>query len=146
MKSFLISVVFLFAGYAQAHDHHHLKFANGIIHAHASWETGPQVSQESMLQIEWKNGADHAPTEPGSFEVVLWMPSMGHGSAPTQIERVLDAQGQPLIGVYRVTNIYFVMGGEWQVQVILNKQGVKETQSFRVSFPESGEHHGASGS
>lgn len=151
MKSIIIAMSLLFGGFAHAHGGHdhnqpmtHLTFAKGAVHAHATWQSGPQVSAESLLKIEWKSGADHSPAEPpGNFEVVLWMPSMGHGSAPTQIQRVLDSQGQALTGVYQISNVYFVMGGDWDVNVTLTYQdGTKETQTIKVSLPmDGGGHH-----
>lgn len=150
MKSLIITVGLLFGAVAQAHggnDHGapmtHLVFANGEIHAHAAWQSGPEVSKESLLKIEWKNGADHSPTEPpGTFEVVLWMPLMGHGSAKTQIQRVMDDQGQPLAGVFAISNIYFIMGGDWDVNVALTfADGKKETHVIKVSLPMDGGGH-----
>ena len=41
--------------------------------------------------------------------VVLWMPSMGHGSTPTVVEAV-D------VGSFRVNNVFFVMPGDWEVR------------------------------
>ncbi|HRO67668.1 MAG TPA: hypothetical protein PL182_08905, partial [Pseudobdellovibrionaceae bacterium] len=83
MKSVLVAFGLLLGGFAHAHGGHdhnnpsmtHLTFADGAIHAHATWETGPLLAEESVLRIEWKNGADHSPTEPGGFKVVLWMPA-----------------------------------------------------------------------
>lgn len=152
MKSLIVIASLFFGGFAFAHGGHdhdtpmaHLTFAKGAVHAHATWQAGPQVSTESLLKVEWKSGADHSPTEPpGTFEVVLWMPSMGHGSAPTQIQRVLDAQGQPLVGAYEISNMYFVMGGDWDVNLTLTYQdGTKETQTIKVNLPsDGGGHHG----
>lgn len=145
------SLLFL-TGLAWAHggsDHtdqpttSHLGFAGGALHAHVTWEAGPQVSSESRMKIEWRNGSDHSPVEPpGSFRVSLFMPSMGHGSAPTQIQRVLDAQGAPLTGVFEVSNVYFTMGGDWQVKLTLNfADGSKETQVIDLNLPSSGGGH-----
>lgn len=55
--------------------------------------------------------------------VVLWMPSMGHGSAPVQIQKEAD-------GIYHITNIYFVMPGEWEIRVTLKKSGQTADQFF----------------
>lgn len=44
--------------------------------------------------------------------VVLWMPSMGHGSSPVTIER-LDR------GTYRVSEVFFTMAGDWEIRVQL---------------------------
>lgn len=41
--------------------------------------------------------------------LVLWMPSMGHGSTPTTVTR-LD------VGTFRATNVFFIMPGEWQMR------------------------------
>ena len=136
---------------AQAHPGHeagliHLKFAKGTVHAHATWKQGPRTPEESILRIEWKNGADHSPIEPpGTFSVKLYMPAMKHGSSPTQMQRVLDDKGQPMTGVYTVSNIYFTMGGDWDVQVALkNTSGTEEVQTFKVHVDDSGQdhHHG----
>lgn len=136
---------------AYAHDGHHdpgmshLVFARGALHAHAKWIVGPQVSQVSLLRIEWMNGKTHTPTEPpGPFTVSLWMPDMDHGSAPTQLRRVLNPQGQVLTGVFDVYNVYFMMGGNWQVLIKLNyADGSSETKMITLHLQGGGHgpHH-----
>lgn len=143
MKSILVSFLALvtFAAYAEP-GHEHLSFANGAIHAHATWTQGPQSPAESVLRLEWKNGADHSPVEPGRFRVSLWMPDMGHGSAPTQIQRVLDERGEPILGSYDVRNVYFTMGGKWDVRVSLKlANGTEETKAFSVMLDGGGHGH-----
>lgn len=54
-----------------------------------------------------------------SPEVILWMPSMGHGSSPVTVEKI-DT------GTYRATNVFFIMPGEWQI-----KWQVKEGSSIQ---------------
>lgn len=151
MKMLLFTLVLMVAApFAQAHDDSpptqpasmHLEFANGAIHAHCTWTQGPQSPDESKMTIEWKNGGEHTPTEPpGRFEVSLFMSEMGHGSAPTQLQRVLDKSGNPLVGVYEVSSIYFEMGGKWQVNVTLfYGDGSKETQTIDLDIPGSPNH------
>lgn len=145
MKTYLLSAIYLFASsLSYAHEGaNHLSFANGALYAHATWVNGPHSSPaESVLRIEWKSGAEHSATEPpGRFRVSLWMPDMGHGSAPTQVQRVLDSRGQPLVGVYQVSNVYFTMGGRWDVRLAMKyTDGKEETQAFRVQL-EGGGHH-----
>ncbi|MGE0526538.1 MAG: hypothetical protein AB7G93_16780 [Bdellovibrionales bacterium] len=154
MKDMIISFLILAAtsvSYARpSHEHRgtaHLEFANGAIHAHATWIQGPQLSPgESILQLEWKNGADHSPVEPpGIFKLALWMPhsdpGLSHGSAPTRIRQVLDNNGQPLPGVYEVYRIYFTMGGKWDVNVTLkHADGSEETKTIKVELNEGGGH------
>ena len=119
-----------------------LSFAKGSILACAGWVQGPRSPQESVLRIEWQN-ADGLPQDPtGSFKVTLWMPSMGHGSAPTQIQRALNEAGEPIAAVYDVRNMYFTMGGQWEVRVGLKfPNGATETQAFAVEIAGGGGHH-----
>lgn len=49
--------------------------------------------------------------------VVLWMPGMGHGSSPTQVELI-----EP--GVYRAKQVFFVMPGHWEIKFQLRESGV----------------------
>lgn len=51
--------------------------------------------------------AESNETEP--MKIVLWMPSMGHGSAPVKIAKLS-------IGVYRATNVFFSMKGDWEIR------------------------------
>lgn len=55
------------------------------------------------------------------IKVVLWMPSMGHGSSPVTVENLKT-------GTYRASNIYFVMPGEWEIkfQIITNPNEIDE--------------------
>lgn len=133
---------------AMAHDHHtrpdgHLVFSEGAVHAHLYWEQGPQVGKESILRIEFRKGADHTATEiTENVEVVLWMPDMGHGSAPTSLQRVLGANGEAQPGVYRVSNVYFVMGGKWDVRLILRHADDSEEQQVLPVVLEGDSGHG----
>lgn len=118
-----------------------LSFRNGALEALLSWDRGPGANGgESILRIEWRDGATGSAVEPGaSFGVRLWMPSMGHGSAPTQLQRVLDGEGRLLTGVYQATNVYFPMPGEWNVELILNGA---ETRAWPVVIEgDGGGHH-----
>lgn len=146
MKMMITALFTILTGTAAfAHSGHggHLSFGGGKIHAHLSWDQGPDENGgESILRLEWRDGATHAFVEPGvPFEVSLWMPSMGHGSAPTQIQRVADGQGGVLTGVYQVRNVYFIMPGDWDIRVTLKPEGgTAETQIWSVSI--GGDGHG----
>lgn len=145
MRILAIITGILLGGAAQAHEHPGmLVFAGGAIHVHATWTAGPQTPEESVLKLEWRNANSHQPMDPGAFEVSLWMPSMGHGSAPTRISRTRDAEGNTLVGVYEVSNIYFTMGGDWEVRVTLtHADGSKETQAMELTL--GGGHDGGHG-
>lgn len=124
---------------ALAHDNPkvtHLVFANGSLHAHCEWAKGPITREESNLKIQWMNGETHEPTAlPGTFTVVLYMPAMHHGSAPTQIEHILNEQGEAVLGAYDVSNIYFTMAGEWDVRVAVKyPDGTSEMQVIKIQL------------
>lgn len=147
----LITLVFA-ATLSWAHTDHpaenslkaHLEFKNKTVHVHTQLTAQPEVGKESFLTLDTRSGKDHSFIELAdeTIEVVLWMPDMGHGSAPTQISRVLDTNGDVVPGRYTVRNIYFVMGGLWEVQVIItDKVGKKETHSFNITLPEGTHHH-----
>lgn len=149
MKAVLFSLCAIFFSMsAFAHSGHegHLVFSNGKIHAHLSWEHGPDSSGgESKMRLEWHDGATHALFEPGlPFSISLWMPSMGHGSAPTQIQALLNAKGEVVTGTYLVTNMYFLMAGDWEIRVNMkHPDGPEETQTWPiiVEGDDHGGHH-----
>ncbi len=120
----------------------HLPFKNNTLHVHASLPNPPAVGTGSVVVLETKDAKTHQNVEiTDNVEVALFMPAMGHGSAPTQVERVLDASGNIQPGVYNVKNVYFTMAGDWEVRVTLtDEKGISETQKFDVKL--DGEHGG----
>lgn len=53
--------------------------------------------------------------------VKLFMPSMGHGSLPTQVEAEVDEKGHKISGKFRVKDVYFSMPGKWEIRLELKK-------------------------
>lgn len=145
----LCSICVSMSAFAHSGHEGHLVFSEGEIHAHLSWEHGPVSSGESKMRLEWHDGATHGLTDPGlPFSVSLWMPSMdgmpsrGHGSAPTQINPVLNEKGDVVIGTYLVTNMYFLMAGDWEIRVHMKHiDGTEETQTWPIIL-EGDDHHG----
>jgi hypothetical protein len=115
----------------------HLVFNNGQLHAHLTWLKGPVSPDESQMRLEWHDGATHALTEPQlPFSVQIFMPGMNHGSAPTQIQRVLDNKGHVITGTYNILNIYFMMSGDWELRLSLKyPNGSTETQVLKINVP-----------
>jgi len=98
------------------------------------WETPPTSTRAGSLifKVYRLNHFDKTPVVVDSAltpEVVLWMPSMGHGSTPTQTTR-LD------VGTYRVSNVFFIMPGEWDIRFIIKADGdaSKTADSARVAI------------
>jgi hypothetical protein len=91
------------------------------------WEKKPTSTEMGSLVFKTYrlNSIDQTPIEVDlttTPQVVLWMPSMGHGSTPTQTTRVDE-------GTYRATNVFFVMPGDWEIrfQVKTGTEVVDET-------------------
>jgi len=147
MKPILLALATFFATIpAFAHPGHgHLTFAGGKLHAHLSWIQEPSTKGEARMKLEWHDGETHAIIEPAlPLAVILWMPAMGHGSAPTQIQRMLDDRGNVILGTYDVRNMYFMMAGPWEVRVkVKYADGTEETQAwaFDVAGDGGGGHH-----
>lgn len=92
-----------------------LAFPRSGLRAWISWELLPTENDfgSFLLKIGRANQADGSPLplEQGAEPaVVLWMPSMGHGSSPVKVERV-D------VGTYRVSDVFFTMPGDWEIRV-----------------------------
>jgi len=60
-------------------------------------------------------------------KLTLWMPSMGHGSVPTQVTQ-LD------VGTFRVTQVNFIMSGSWEIYFdLINNQVIDRlTTSIQI--------------
>lgn len=74
--------------------------------------SGPYVNPDSVL-----SGAKVA--------VKLWMPDMGHGSSPVKV-------GSSDTGIFDTQDVYFSMGGHWEVFIQL-KQGPTVAEQTKVN-------------
>ncbi len=113
-----------------------LSFKEGRVVAELVFAQGPVTGKESVAYVYFKDQQNQPVELQERLEVVLWMPDMNHGSAPTQVQRLVDSNGQLVVGAYLVRNLQFIMGGLWEVRVSLvdKKTQAKETQSFRLTF------------
>lgn len=91
-----------------------LNFQKSKLCASFNWEKKPSETEAASFVLEF-----HGDLDPSQFvdlitplAVRLWMPSMGHGSRPVNIEHLG-------MGQYRVSNVFFIMRGEWEIQVQL---------------------------
>ncbi len=87
------------------------------------WEVPPSESSPGtlLLRLFLLDPSDGFPVliqdEP-EVAVVLWMPTMNHGSSPTQVERIGP-------GTYRISRMYFTMRGEWEIKLQILEDGAK---------------------
>ena len=84
------------------------------------WKVGPELGESRFILKTWNNSAGtfNGPYTdlPYQLQVVLWMPAMGHGSAPTKITKLSS-------GEYDVSSVYFIMNGKWEIKVQLLNDG-----------------------
>jgi hypothetical protein len=89
----------------------------------------------------WKAGEGRASgpyvSPPSSIFVRLWMPSMNHGSSPVKVFPHLDLDGSVVSGVYDVKQVYFSMGGDWEIQIqiqIKNGSEIIDNANIKVQY------------
>lgn len=90
-----------------------LKFSRSNHSFIISWQEGPEIGTSKFLVKSWNNsvGTMNGPYQdfPKTLHVFLWMPDMGHGSAPVKLTRLGD-------GEYQVSDVQFIMGGKWEIK------------------------------
>lgn len=77
----------------------------------ATWDNLPTESTFGSMTLTFTDKADptriispqHGPS------ILLWMPSMGHGSSPVTITLIED-------GIYKADDIFFIMQGPWEIR------------------------------
>ncbi len=71
------------------------------------WKQAPTSTDFSEFELRFNASI---PAE--NLSVILWMPSMGHGSSPVKIESLGD-------GKFRVFKVFFIMPGDWEIRIVL---------------------------
>lgn len=111
-----------------------LQFNNSKLCLQILWQESIVVGKPTtaILKVYRPSNFDASPvytalplSESEKLSLVLWMPSMNHGSAPTKLTLpAIDT------GTYLFTDIVFIMSGPWEVQVKYwhNNQVVDEAQ------------------
>ena len=108
-----------------------IQFSNSKYCLSWFWENKPTSTAEGSLifKIYKLNAFDQTAVLLDSAELpqlVLWMPSMGHGSTPSVVRR-LD------VGTYRATEVFFIMPGEWDLKFQI-KTGSEVTDEALVQI------------
>lgn len=98
-----------------------------------TWEKAPTEGTYGIFTLKiWRpSELDKTPVLidlPENPKVILWMPSMGHGSSPVTVEKI-D------VGSYRVSQVFFTMGGDWEIRIeILNADKVADAAIIPFKF------------
>jgi hypothetical protein len=105
----LLFLSFFMLGQAKAQS---FKFEKSNYQFSLSWVSGPIKGQNKFVLKSWniEEGTINGPYQdlPAKLHIYLWMPDMGHGSAPVKIKKVAE-------GEYDVANVYLMMGGTWEI-------------------------------
>lgn len=72
------------------------------------WDEVPSKTTAGKMTLTFEDSEGRKISPVHTPFVLLWMPSMGHGSAPVTMTLIED-------GVYSVTNVRFIMGGPWDI-------------------------------
>lgn len=96
---------------------------------HIAWEKMPTEEDfGSFLFTVYRPGPTPAPEDVANVTVVLWMPSMGHGSSPVSVTRLET-------GRYRAGDVFFTMGGDWEIRFQVKEgQNVQDQASVPIRF------------
>lgn len=88
-------------------------FEKSEVCAFITWAEGPTKGKESKFDLQLMNAGNNDFAEKvktADLNVILWMPSMGHGSSPTEVFKL------PGMGFFAVSKVHFIMGGEWEIR------------------------------
>lgn len=91
--------------------------------AELTWDSAPNDQDAASFVLRFWNpkqgtralGPFIDPSAPPN--VLIWMPAMGHGSAPITLKHAQDLTGENIPGIYLGSAVYFLMPGAWEVHV-----------------------------
>lgn len=117
-----------------------LNFPQRGVEIEASFTTPPELMKRGQMKLQVLDPKSRQPIEIADVVKVtpyMFMPGGGgHGSRPTTVTRPVDAQGHIPPGLYQVDNVFFTMGGKWEVRVELkSSDGRVEEATFPLEFP-----------
>lgn len=120
MKHFLFGVLFLFVSFvANAHELHSESYCSAEdskVCAHIGYDQ--EFTTEKYDQFVYHVTVPNA-DQIENLTVELWMDmgnGHGHGSVPVQFEKFGPGQ-------FNVTNVYFIMMGQWQIKTSFALEG-----------------------
>lgn len=103
-----------------AHANSMVVFEKTPLEARLFWENGPEVHEEAILRIEFKNKNNLNPTEPpGGVTVTVWKPDEKRIPRPATVQHITDKRGRLVEGQYRVSKLTFTEPGPWKLGITL---------------------------
>jgi hypothetical protein len=127
MKIVLAALLLMVSSFCFAQQQ--ISFSQENLKGQIDWITGPLNGAESSFLLKMTHSDGSAAELINAPEVDLFMPDMGHGSSPTNVQRVLDDRGNVVAGAYKVVSVWFIMMGTWELKITLtDAQNKTETQ------------------
>lgn len=111
MKSVLLALAAVFCMKAQAHEFHTPNYCHPEVKnfcAHIGYSTQPKVNEAFEFVVDLVASPEIL-AQVQTAHIELYMPSMGHGSAPVKVER-LDLKH------FQISEAYFTMEGTWVIR------------------------------
>lgn len=101
------------------------------------WIQGPHLKVRPPMRVNMRESqfSLHLASQEGRLdakelpEVELWMPAHDHGAPRVLVAQAMNG-GTPMVGQYVVTDVYFVMNGDWEVRVNLKVGDETEPRKF----------------
>ena len=107
-----------------------LSSSQGAFRARLIFESGPFVTQESVVRVEFSDPLFHAPLSIQEMTVKPWMSVHGHG-APTRNIRLETVNAYSV----RVFGLVFIMSGPWELQITARINGQSDLVVLPLSVP-----------
>lgn len=107
---------------------------NGSYEVDLAWKSGPQTGMNNVARLTVVPHGD-ATVPLQKINVTPWMAVHGHGSG--NVQPVVEREGvqDPAAGIYRVSNIFFVMSGPWDLKIELSNGSVSDSVAVPVEVP-----------
>ncbi len=126
-----------------------LEFKTKNLCASLTWTKEPNLGEygEFLIKFWEKDGGSSNGPYISPAEIVssrLWMSSMGHGSSPITVEVLKDEAGSSMPGHYRASQVFFVMGGAWEIWIELTS-GSTKVDAAMIEYTLGGGGQGGGG-
>lgn len=98
-------------------DHCPIPFNQTDLCAKIIWKQNPNSTDFSEFELHFNQEVALE-----NLSVILWMPSMGHGSSPVKIEALSSM-------VFRIYKVFFIMPGDWEIRISINQNPASPAQA-----------------
>ena len=96
-----------------------LSFAQSEIRIKVFWRVGPLIGDESQLLLVLHDKNGRPASVKGKLDLMLWMPTMGHGSFPVKVSEIG-------MGIYEAKDVFFTMPGLWDIHFQIKELGTDQ--------------------